>query len=91
MSYLFFQQVLEELGHKVNYEGVSHLAANSNLKDPAAILNDNNPLLINGKNSHGKNSMGSFFGAANITRTKGSRNSALMERVKRGSGNGNKE
>ena len=46
MSYLFFQDVLEELGYKLTYEAVVNYAGNSFCKDAWDIIIKNNPFSI---------------------------------------------
>ena len=44
MSYLFFSDVLEELGHKLNYEAVVNYAGNSFVEKSWDMIMDSNPM-----------------------------------------------
>lgn len=46
MSFLFFEDVLEELGHKLTYDAVVNYAGNSFCEKSWDIISDNNPLSI---------------------------------------------
>jgi len=48
MSYIWFNQVLEALGKRINYESISNIYGNSFAKDSAKIVQAANPLLKNG-------------------------------------------
>ena len=49
MSYLFFQDVLEELGHKLSYEAVVNYAGNSFVEKSWDMIQDANPFNVDGK------------------------------------------
>lgn len=69
MSYLFFEEVLEELGHKLNYDAVVNYAGNSFAKDSWDMIQESNPMLMgDGKQMSRKKQqeMASFFGAARV-------------------------
>ena len=64
MSYVFFEDVLEELGHKLTYDAVVNYAGNSFCEKAWDIISENNPLLIStdGKaNTKTMNALASFF------------------------------
>lgn len=44
MSYLFFQDVLEKLGKKLNYDAVVNYAGNAFAKDSWKMITESNPL-----------------------------------------------
>lgn len=46
MSYVFFEDVLEELGHKLTYDAVVNYAGNSFCEKSWDIISEHNPLLI---------------------------------------------
>ena len=82
MSWIFFEAILEELGHKLNYEAVINYAGNSFVSDSWNMIQDMNPMLVGeGKHmsSKQKNDMIAFFsnakivekGSADIPRPKG--------------------
>ena len=48
MTYIWFNQVLEALGKRINYESISNIYGNSFAKDAAKIVQASNPLLKNG-------------------------------------------
>lgn len=69
MSYVFFEDVLEELGHKLTYDAVVNYAGNAFCEKSWDIISDHNPLLVNtdGKgNSQAMKSLASFFNSADI-------------------------
>lgn len=55
MSYLFFEDVLESLGHKLSYDAVVNYAGNSFAKDSWDMIQDANPFNAI-KGEHGKKS-----------------------------------
>ena len=69
MSYIFFEDVLSELGHKLSYEAIVNYAGNSFVEKSWDMIMDSNPMLI-GDGSHlstrQKNDMVSFFGNARV-------------------------
>lgn len=44
MSFLFFQDILEELGHKLAYDAVVNYAGNSFCEKSWEMIMDNNPM-----------------------------------------------
>lgn len=73
MSYVFFEDVLEELGHKLTYDAVVNYAGNSFCEKSWDIISEHNPLLISadGKaNTKTMNALASFFNSADIKKKK---------------------
>jgi len=48
MTYIWFNQVLEALGKRINFESISNIYGNSFAKDSAKIVQASNPLVKNG-------------------------------------------
>ena len=66
MSYVFFDDVLTELGYKLNFEAISHYAGNSFCEKSWDIIERSNP--FNVMQTHGAmNSLASFFSGSKIT------------------------
>lgn len=71
MSLDFFEEVLGELGNKLNYDAIVNFAGNSFCKDAWDMIQDANPLIE--KNTGANNvekTMASLFGSANIKTVK---------------------
>jgi len=69
MSYVFFEDVLEELGHKLSYDAIVNYAGNSFVEKSWDMIMDSNPMLIGeGKHmsSRQRNDMAAFFGNARV-------------------------
>lgn len=68
MSYLFFQDILTELGHKLSYEAVVNYAGNSFCKDSWNMIMDSNPMTMdeNGRGSKQQQTLANFLGGARI-------------------------
>ena len=68
MSYLFFQSILTELGHKLSYEAVVNYAGNSFCKDSWNMIMDSNPMTMdeNGRGSKQQQTLANFLGSARI-------------------------
>lgn len=69
MSYILFEDVLNELGHKLSYEAVVNYAGNSFVEKSWDMIMDANPMLAgDGKHVSGKqkNDMLAFFGGARV-------------------------
>ena len=67
MSYIFFEDVLEQLGHKLNFDAIVNYAGNSFVEKSWDMIVDSNPMLIgDGKqmSRRQKNDMIAFFGNA---------------------------
>ena len=67
MSYIFFEDVLEELGHKLSYDAIVNYAGNSFCKDSWDMIMETNPLLSSeGHVPKGQKEMASFLSNARI-------------------------
>ena len=68
MSYIFFQDILTELGHKLSYEAVVNYAGNSFCKDSWDMIMDSNPMTMDehGRGSKQQQTLASFLGNARI-------------------------
>ena len=60
MSYIFFEDVLEQLGHKLNYEAIVNYAGNSFVEKSWDMITDSNPMNI-GDGKHMSNSQAKTF------------------------------
>lgn len=70
MSYLFFQDVLAELGHRLNYEAIVNYAGNSFCEKSWEMISENNPFNVSDDTKENKktmNSLANFFANADIT------------------------
>lgn len=81
MSFIFFEDVLEQLGHKLTYDAVVNYAGNSFCEKSWDMISDNNPLSIasGGKTSKAMDTLVNMFNSADIR---------IMEKGK-GEDNGN--
>ena len=68
MSYIFFEDVLAELGHKLSYDAVVNYAGNSFCKDSWDMIMDTNPMTIDdkGRGSKQQKTLADFLGNARI-------------------------
>ena len=68
MSYLFFEDVLTELGHKLSYEAIVNYAGNSFCKDSWDMIVDSNPMTMdsNGRGHKQQQTLANFLGGARI-------------------------
>lgn len=69
MSYVFFEDVLEELGHKLSYDAIVNYAGNSFVEKSWDMIMDSNPMMIgDGKHMSSKQAktFADFFGKARI-------------------------
>ena len=69
MSYVFFSAVLEELGHKLNYDAIVNYAGNAFAEKSWDMIVDNNPMNIseNGKMSNrNAKTFADFFSKARV-------------------------
>lgn len=70
MAYIFFEDVLEELGHRLNYEAIVNYAGNSFCEKSWQMISDSNPFNLGEVRSSGNGnamkSLADFFGKANI-------------------------
>lgn len=66
MSYVFFEDVLEELGHKLTYEAIVNYAGNAFCEKSGEMIQEHNPFNIREKQNTAIKSLASFFGGAPI-------------------------
>ena len=69
MSYVFFNDVLAELGHKLNYDAIVNYAGNAFAEKSWDMIVDNNPMNIseNGKmSSRNAKTFADFFSKARV-------------------------
>ena len=69
MSYVFFEDVLSELGHKLNYDAIVNYAGNSFMEKSWDLIVKHNPMNMKTygkKNGNMANGFAGFFGHANI-------------------------
>lgn len=69
MSYIFFEDVLKELGHKLAYDAIVNYAGNSFAKDSWEMIQDSNPMTLNengGRSSRQNKQMMDFLGGARV-------------------------
>lgn len=66
MSYLFFEQVLSELGHKLNFEAIANYAGNSFFEKSWDMIEKNNPFRVEDKSTSTMKSIGDFFNSGKI-------------------------
>ena len=67
MSYVFFSDVLEELGHKLNYDAIINYAGNSFVEKSWDMIMDSNPMTMgDGEHMSRRNAQtfADFFGKA---------------------------
>lgn len=84
MSYIFFEEVLEELGRKLNYDAIVNYAGNSFCEKSWDMIMDSNPMLIseNGRSYRGNQTLANFLGGARMATP------ADLEKMKGNKGNG---
>ena len=68
MSYVFFEDVLEELGHKLTYDAVVNYAGNSFCEKSWELIADHNPMTLKKDTPEDKAMQGiaKMFGSANV-------------------------
>lgn len=88
MSYPFFNEVLKELGYRLNYEAVINYAGNPYAEKAGEWIMDNNPMMVESGNASGNRSLEKFLGGAKIGHVKSSKGTA-MPKWARGSLNKN--
>lgn len=69
MSFVFFEDVLAELGHKLHYDAVVNYAGNSFFEKSWQLIADSNPLNIRDSQVKGGNAasgLAGFLGSADI-------------------------
>jgi hypothetical protein len=84
MSYLFFEEILEELGRKLNYDAVVNYAGNSFCEKSWDMIVDSNPMLMDesGKSRKSRSTLADFLGGARVATP------ADLEKMKGIKGNG---
>ena len=71
MSYVFFSEVLEELGHKLNYDAVVNYAGNGFVQKSWDMIMDANPMTMgDGKHmsSRQAQTFADFFSKARVVK-----------------------
>lgn len=66
MSYVFFEDVLEELGHKLTYEAIVNYAGNAFCEKSGEMIQEHNPFNIKEEKNTAMKSLASFFSGAPI-------------------------
>ena len=68
MSYVFFEDVLAELGHKLSYDAIVNYAGNSFCKDSWDMIVDANPMTMDekGRGSKQQRTLADFLGGARM-------------------------
>ena len=68
MSYILFEDVLAELGHKLSYEAIVNYAGNSFVEKSWDMILDSNPMMLNdkGESTRKRKQMADFFSTARI-------------------------
>ena len=68
MSYVFFEDVLAELGHKLSYDAIVNYAGNSFCKDSWDMITDANPMTMDekGRGSKQQRTLADFLGGARM-------------------------
>lgn len=75
MSYIFFEEVLAQLGRKLSYDAIVNYAGNSFVEKSWDMIMDANPMYAGDGNhlsSKQRNDMAAFFGAARVAKKDGS-------------------
>lgn len=68
MSYVFFDDVLTELGHKLNYDAVVNYAGNSFCAKSWDMIRESNPFhMAEGATGGAMQSLAGFFAGSKIT------------------------
>ena len=68
MSYVFFDDVLTELGHKLSYDAIVNYAGNSFCKDSWDMITNANPMTMdeNGRGTKQQRTIADFLGGARV-------------------------
>ena len=84
MSWIFFEDILEELGRKLNYDAIVNYAGNSFVKESWDMIMDSNPMMIdkNGRGRKQQQTIADFLGGARVATP------ADLEKMKGIKGNG---
>ena len=74
MSYVFFENILTELGYRLTYDAVVNYAGNSFCEKSWDMILEHNPFNVNGQNgskNKALNALADFFGSADVQIKKG--------------------
>ena len=73
MSFLFFEDVLTELGYKLTYDAVVNYAGNAFAENSWEMISDSNPFNVGeeGKQKRTNNNLASFLANADVKIGKG--------------------
>lgn len=71
MSYLFFEDVLQELGHKLTYDAVVNYAGNAFAEKSWDMIMENNPFNVGEENKKTMNNLAGFLSGAQVKIGKG--------------------
>ena len=66
MSYVFFEDVLEELGHKLQYDAIVNYAGNSFCEKSSELIAQYNPFNVGDKSNNAMKSLASLFENAHM-------------------------
>lgn len=69
MSFVFFEDVLDELGHKLHYDAVVNFAGNSFMEKSWDLIAESNPFNVKDSGKQGASTAGGlagFFNKSNI-------------------------
>lgn len=67
MSFVFFDDVLTELGYKLNFEAVAHYAGNSFCEHSWDMIEKSNPFNVAQPGTQAMGNLASFFSGSKIT------------------------
>ena len=84
MSWIFFEDILEQLGRKLNYDAIVNYAGNSFVEKSWDMIMDSNPMNMdsNGRGSKQQQTIADFLGGARVATP------ADLEKMKGNKGNG---
>lgn len=73
MSYIFFEDVLTELGYKLTYDAIANYAGNSFAENSWDMIMDNNPFNVgnNQRTKRANSSIAEFLAGADVKIGKG--------------------
>ena len=68
MSYVFFEDILEELGHKLTYDAVVNYAGNSFCEKSWDMIMEHHPIYLNQEKAQhtGLQGVANLFNSANV-------------------------
>lgn len=67
MSYVFFEDVLAELGHKLTYDAIVNYAGNSFCEKSWDMITEHNPFNVQDEKNRTMNALAGFFNSASAT------------------------